>query len=87
MPVTERHSLSRNGFHPRQTLSNSRKMTPLIGNPEAMESILDALGFMPAMIYEKRRETWRLGATEVVIDELPFGLFMEIEGTERNIET
>ncbi len=56
-----------------------------IGNPEAMESILDALGFMPAMIYEKRRETWRLGATEVVIDELPFGLFMEIEGTEKDI--
>lgn len=51
-----------------------------------MELILDALGFTPAVVYEKRRETWALGKTEIVIDELPFGLFMEIEGTEQGIQ-
>jgi adenylate cyclase class 2 len=56
-----------------------------IGDPDALESILDALGFVPAVVYEKRRETWRLGETEIVIDELPFGLFMEIEGPEKEI--
>ena len=50
-----------------------------------MASILDAMGFMPALVYEKRRETWALGKTEIVIDELPFGLFMEIEGDESGI--
>ncbi|MEA2446284.1 MAG: adenylate cyclase, class 2, partial [Thermoleophilales bacterium] len=56
-----------------------------IGNPDAMELILETLGLSPVLVYEKRRETWRLARTEIVIDELPFGLFMEIEGSEKNI--
>jgi adenylate cyclase, class 2 len=57
----------------------------LVDDPEALNSILAALGYTPAMVYEKRRETWVLGKAEIVIDELPFGLFMEIEGRERDI--
>ncbi len=53
-----------------------------VGDPDAMDAILESLGFNPTLVYEKRRETWLLGDTEVVIDELPFGLFMEIEGEE-----
>ncbi len=53
-----------------------------VEDPAAMAAILDALGFKPALVYEKRRQTWVLGETEVVIDELPFGLFMEVEGDE-----
>jgi adenylate cyclase class 2 len=56
-----------------------------VSDAEAMEAILDALGFVPALVYEKRRATWRLDQTEIVIDELPFGLFMEIEGPESEI--
>jgi adenylate cyclase class 2 len=37
------------------------------------------------MVYEKRRQIWRLGKTEILIDVLPFGLFMEIEGRETEI--
>jgi adenylate cyclase class IV len=29
--------------------------------------------------------TWRVGGAEVVLDELPFGQFLEIEGTEDSI--
>jgi adenylate cyclase, class 2 len=57
-----------------------------VDDPPAMALILDALGFRPVLIYEKRRRTWSLGQVEVVIDELPFGLFMEIEGAERDID-
>lgn len=57
-----------------------------VDNPDAMELILEALGLAPALVYEKRRETWRLAQTEIVIDELPFGLFMEIEGSENAIQ-
>ena len=53
-----------------------------VSDADAVEAILDALGFVPALVYEKRRATWRLGDAEIVIDELPFGLFMEIEGPE-----
>lgn len=56
-----------------------------VKDPDAMESILNALGFRAALVYEKRRQRWRLGKAEIVIDELPFGLFMEIEADEVEI--
>jgi adenylate cyclase class 2 len=58
-----------------------------VADPEAMEAILDELGFTPKMVYEKRRQTWTLGKTEIVIDVLPFGLFMEIEGSVNAIRS
>lgn len=66
-------------------IKHRREDETSVADPDAMEAILDALGFTPALVYEKRRETWRLGKTEIVIDELPFGLFMEIEGSENDI--
>lgn len=56
-----------------------------VGDAEALAAILDALGYRPALLYEKRRSTWHLAGVEVVLDELPFGLFMEIEGEEEGI--
>jgi adenylate cyclase, class 2 len=61
-------------------IKQQREEETAVEDPEAMEAILAALGFTPALVYEKRRQTWRLGNTEIVIDVLPFGLFMEIEG-------
>lgn len=52
----------------------------------AMERILAQLGYKRALVYEKRRATWLLAGAEVVMDELPFGLFLEIEGEEQSIE-
>ncbi len=57
-----------------------------IGNPEAMAAILDSLGFQPGLVYEKRRTRWNVGNAKVVIDELPFGLFMEIEAPVKEIK-
>ena len=56
-----------------------------VSDAVALASILEALGYRAALVYEKRRATWRLNGTEVVIDELPFGLFLEIEGEESSI--
>jgi adenylate cyclase class 2 len=50
-----------------------------------MRVIFENLGYRPALVYEKRRQTWLLNETEVVLDELPFGLFMEIEGEHDSI--
>jgi adenylate cyclase, class 2 len=68
-------------------IKHQREEETRVDDPRAMRAILEALGFTPALVYEKRRETWLLGQTEIVIDELPFGLFMEIEGEEIEIET
>jgi adenylate cyclase class 2 len=56
-----------------------------VSDADALAAILEALGYRPALVYEKRRATWRLNDTEVVLDELPFGLFLEIEGEEAAI--
>jgi adenylate cyclase class 2 len=67
------------------SVKHQREDETEVDDPEALNAILAALGFTPALVYEKRRATWLLGRTEIVIDELPFGLFMEIEGDERDI--
>jgi adenylate cyclase class 2 len=51
-----------------------------VADAAALDAILCALGYTHALVYEKRRETWHLDTVEVVIDELPFGWFAEIEG-------
>ncbi|MER3458938.1 MAG: adenylate cyclase [Chloroflexota bacterium] len=45
-----------------------------------MQAILERLGFEPIFLYEKYRETFRLDEVEVMLDELPYGCFVEIEG-------
>ena len=52
-----------------------------VGDGAELEKIVESLGFTRRLIYEKRRRTWRLRGAEIVLDELPFGLFMEIEGS------
>ncbi len=48
---------------------------------ESLTRIIENLGFEPRLVYEKRRKTWRFRDVEIVVDELPFGLYMEIEGS------
>ena len=47
--------------------------------------IMEKLGFTTVRIYEKWRETFELGGTHFCIDALPYGDFLEIEGTAENI--
>ena len=58
----------------------------LVADVDAMERIIDALGYKLSVVYEKHRKTWHLGSVEIVLDELPFGYFMEIEGAVDAIE-
>ena len=52
---------------------------------EAMSAILTKVGFVDHQVYEKYRETFRLGEVEAVLDEMPFGDFAELEGEETAI--
>lgn len=53
---------------------------------DGMAAVLTRLGFAPVQTYEKYRETYHLGDVEVVVDELPFGHFVELEGAEAGIK-
>jgi len=58
-----------------------------VSDVEAMENIIGKLGYKLAIVYEKHRKAWHLGQVEVVLDELPFGYYMEIEGDKEDILT
>lgn len=56
-----------------------------LDNFEKMATILERIGFTPRQRYEKYRETFRANGVEIVLDELPFGNFVELEGDETAI--
>ncbi|SNR60725.1 adenylate cyclase [Humidesulfovibrio mexicanus] len=51
----------------------------------ATSAIFADLGLIPALRYEKFRESWSFMDCEVCLDTLPFGRFVEIEGGEQDI--
>src|SRR5690606_27366801 len=53
---------------------------------DAMDEILRRLGYRTYMVYEKYRTTYQLDGVEVVLDELPYGNFVEIEGEAEAIQ-
>lgn len=52
-----------------------------VENAGELEKIVECLGFIRVLIYEKRRQIWKFRDVEIVLDELPFGDFVEIEGS------
>lgn len=53
---------------------------------DAMDAILKRLGYEVALVYEKYRTAYTLEGVQIVLDELPFGNFTEIEGEAEMIE-
>lgn len=69
----------------KSSIKHQQEYETEVADAHAVDAILQALEFRPALVYEKRRARWKIGKAELVIDELPFGLFMEIEGSEKEI--
>lgn len=53
-----------------------------VADLETARAILEGVGFQVVVMYEKYRETHHLGPVEVVLDELPYGNFVELEGPD-----
>ena len=47
---------------------------------ETARQFLEALGFQVVVFYEKFRTTYELNDIQIMLDELPYGTFVEIEG-------
>ncbi|MBN2388057.1 MAG: class IV adenylate cyclase [Anaerolineales bacterium] len=43
-------------------------------------ALLESLGYQVVILYEKYRCEYRFGETQIALDEMPFGSFVEIEG-------
>lgn len=48
----------------------------------AARHLLEALGYQVAATYEKYRSTYLLDGQKITLDELPYGDFVEVEGSE-----
>jgi adenylate cyclase, class 2 len=50
-----------------------------LGDFDSARQILEHLGYTPIFLYEKYRAIWQLGENQIMLDEMPFGNFVEIE--------
>ena len=62
-----------------------REMEVGVSDFQTMIAILEQLGFYPRQVYEKQRETYLFNHTELCLDTLPYGHFLEIEGGKDDI--
>src|SRR5690242_18363930 len=51
------------------------------------QEFIEALGYIVAFIYEKRRTTYKWNEVEIMLDEMPYGHFVEIEGERAAVQS
>jgi len=66
--------IEKDGVQQRQELEFS------VSDFAAAQAVFEALGYQVVVMYEKYRTTYALGDVLVVLDEMPYGNFIEIEG-------
>jgi adenylate cyclase, class 2 len=69
----------------RQGVRSRLEIETRIEDGDSVQRILEALGYLPRFHYQKHREAYRLGRCEIVLDETPIGIFLEIEGPPASI--
>ena len=57
-----------------------REVEFVVEDFEIAREFLEALGYKVVIFYEKFRTTYDLNDTHIMLDELPYGKFVEIEG-------
>ncbi len=57
-----------------------REIEFVVDDFDSAKQFIEALGYQVAFIYEKYRKTFEYKGAHIMLDELPFGHFVEIEG-------
>ncbi|MGC8855823.1 MAG: class IV adenylate cyclase, partial [Anaerolineae bacterium] len=57
-----------------------------VSNFETAQQFLEALGYQVFFVYEKYRTIFVIGSIQIMLDELPYGDFVEIEGALENLK-
>ena len=65
-----------------QKVSKRREIEFEVDDFDAAKAFLMALGYTTVTIYEKYRTTYGLGDVVIMLDEMPYGNFIEIEGAD-----
>lgn len=83
-------TLTFKGQPPGQTTDSEAKvheeLEVTVSDFEETAQIIQRLGFKARQVYQKYRETFHFNEVEVVLDEMPFGDFVELEGEEAAIK-
>lgn len=67
-----------------QGVVNRTEIEFVVEDFDKARSFLEALGYQKLVQYDKYRTTYDLDHCHIMLDELPYGNFVEIEGTEIN---
>jgi adenylate cyclase, class 2 len=57
-----------------------REVEFAVSDFDAAQEFIEALGYEVAFIYEKYRTTYKMNDLEIMVDEMPYGHFVELEG-------
>lgn len=57
-----------------------REVEFAVSDFDAAQEFIEALGYEVAFIYEKYRTTYKMNDLEIMVDEMPYGNFVELEG-------
>jgi adenylate cyclase class 2 len=67
------------------SLTGAKEIEVIVSDFDATIALLDQAGLVQKSFQESRRETWRLGTVEIVLDQWPWlKPYIEIEGTSED---
>lgn len=67
---------------PGQEVSARQEIEFQVSDFTSAQHLLEALGYQVVIVYEKYRTTYQMEDLTIVLDEMPFGSFIEIEGPD-----
>lgn len=77
----DEHIITYKGPRQHGKLKSRDEVEMTVQDCERASELLERLGFVRTLSFEKRRESWKLGGCKVELDELPYlGFYVEIEG-------
>ncbi len=79
---TESRYTFKNASTKEQGILSRQEIEFVVGDFEKAKQFLEALGYQKMIYYEKYRTTYELNQTLIMLDELPYGNFVEIEGED-----
>ena len=78
---TDEHVITYKGPRQHGVLKSRDEVEVTVGSSDDATQLLERLGFVRMLSFEKRRESWKIGRCKVELDELPYlGSFVEVEG-------
>jgi len=69
----------------RDGLVSRQEIEVQVADLSQMRRLLEALGYRVTFVYEKYRSVYSLEGQQIMLDELPFGSFVEVEGDAEGI--